>query len=151
MNFYRIVILSLICFLTVGCASSRSGKVYSRDQARQAQSVQLGVVQMVSDVLIEGTKSQAGVLAGGAAGGALGSTVGGGSGQVVATVLGSIAGGIAGAAVEEGVTWKKGLEITVTLDNGQSLVVVQEADELFAVGDRVRVLAGPDRTTRVRH
>jgi outer membrane lipoprotein SlyB len=42
-----------------------------------------------------------------------------------------------------------GLEITVKLDNGDVLAVVQENDVLFAVGDRVRVLTGRDGTTRV--
>ncbi|RLC20247.1 MAG: hypothetical protein DRH56_10490, partial [Deltaproteobacteria bacterium] len=98
---------------------------------------------------IEGTKSVVGPAAGAAAGGALGSTIGHGSGRTVATVLGAIAGGVAGAAVEEGVTQKDGLEITVKLDNGDAVVVVQEADVPFAVGDRVRVLTGSDGTTRV--
>jgi outer membrane lipoprotein SlyB len=38
----------------------------------------------------------------------------------------------------------------VMLDGGQYIAVVQEADEEFQVGDRVRVLSGR-RTTRVSH
>ncbi len=142
-------VMTILCMVLAGCASSRSGEVYSRDQARQTQRVQLGTVEMVKAVKIEGTKSVVGPAAGAAAGGALGSTIGHGSGRTVATVLGAIAGGVAGAAVEEGVTQKDGLEITVKLDNGDAVVVVQEADVPFAVGDRVRVLTGSDGTTRV--
>jgi outer membrane lipoprotein SlyB len=40
-------------------------------------------------------------------------------------------------------------EITVLLDSGKYIAVVQGADELFRAGDRVRVLSG--RTTRVTH
>ena len=105
----------------------------------------------VQHVKIEGTKSRVGTVAGGAAGGAIGSTVGSGSGKTVATVLSAIAGGIAGSAAEEKLTRKDGLEITVKLDNGEVIAIVQEANEEFAVGERVRVLTGPQGDTRVRH
>ena len=60
-------------------------------------------------------------------------------------------GGMAGAAVEEGVTKKTGLEITVRLDNGQLTAVVQEeGNEIFQAGERVRLLSGAGGT-RVTH
>jgi len=110
----------------------------------------LGTVELVKSVKIEGTKTPVGTLAGAAAGGALGSTIGSGTGKTVAVVLGAIAGGAAGSAVEEQATKKDGLEITVKLDNGEVISVVQEADVPFSVGERVRILKGPDGTTRVR-
>ncbi|MFC1868536.1 glycine zipper 2TM domain-containing protein [Thermodesulfobacteriota bacterium] len=152
MKICKIVLTIIILFLLAGgCASSRSGQVYSRDQARKAHTVRLGTVKSVKQVKIEGTKSGIGAVAGGAAGGAVGSTVGGGSGKTVATVLGAVAGGLAGAAAEEGITKKGGLEITVELDDKEIIAVIQEADEQFIAGDRVRILTGPDGTTRVRH
>ncbi|MDQ5904811.1 MAG: outer rane lipoprotein SlyB, partial [Pseudomonadota bacterium] len=57
---------------------------------------------------------------------------------------------IAGAAIEEGVTKKEELEITVRLDNGQQTAVVQEGDEIFHAGERVRLLSGAGGT-RVTH
>jgi len=138
-------------FLLGGCASSKSGDVYTRDQARAAQTVELGEVVSVREVEIEGTKSPAGVLAGGALGGVLGSMLGGGKGQVLGAVAGAVGGAAAGAAAEEGITRQKGLEITVKLDRGEALAIVQAADEAFAVGERVRVLRGSDGTTRVTH
>ena len=146
-----VVSLLAIATLTVSCASSRSGSVYTRDQARQAQTVQLGVVTHVRTVLIEGTKTPAGTLAGGALGGVAGSAVGGGKGRDLMTVVGAIAGAAAGSAAEEGLTRKEGLEITVRLENGTVMAVVQEADEAFQVGDSVRVLKSADGTTRVTH
>lgn len=145
------LVIAIMCVVLTGCASSRSGKVYSRDQARRSQTIQMGIVELVHNVLIEGTKSSVGGLAGGAAGAALGSTIGSGTGKTVAAVFGAIAGGLAGSAAEEKVTQKDAFEITVKLDNGSTIVVVQEADEVFAVGDRVRILKDPDGTTRVRH
>jgi len=132
-----------------GCASSMSGDVYSRDQARKVQRVDEGEIIMVREVLIEGTKSGLGVIAGGAVGGVLGSMVGGGKGQTLATVGGAVAGGGAGAAAEEAATRQKGLEITVKLENGEVVSVVQAADREYLVGDEVKVLRNPDGTARV--
>jgi len=146
-----ISVLSLICLIVTGCTtpSSMSGSVYSRDQARKVQTVHEGEVIMVREVLIEGTKSGAGALAGGILGFALGSTIGGGSGKGVARAVGTVAGAAAGAATEEKATRQTGLEITVKLDNGEVVSIVQGADEAFDEGDSVRVLRRPDGTARV--
>ncbi|MDP2879779.1 MAG: glycine zipper 2TM domain-containing protein [Sulfuricella sp.] len=133
-----------------GCASSMSGGAYSREQARQVQEVKMGVVESVRQVKIEGTKSPVGVGAGAVIGGIAGSNVGGGKGSTVGTILGAVAGGVAGSMIEEGVTSKNGLEITVKLDNGHMIAVTQEADEQFRVGERIRVLSGGG-VTRVTH
>ncbi len=147
----RITFLALAATLAVaGCASSKSGSVYTRDQTRQEMSVRQGVVESVREVQIEGTKTPVGGAAGAVVGGVAGSHVGGGRGQIVGAVVGAVAGGLAGAAIEEGVTRKTGLEITVRLDNGNLTSVVQEADERFHPGERVRLLSGMDGT-RVTH
>ncbi|MFO7963412.1 MAG: glycine zipper 2TM domain-containing protein [Desulfobacterales bacterium] len=147
---FIIAMLALAAF-AASCASSRSAHIYSRDEARRTQTVSQGVVTQVRPVLIEGTKTPAGTIAGGALGGVAGSAIGSGKGRDLMTVLGAIAGGIAGSAVEEGVTRKSGLEITVNLDSGQTIAVVQEADETFNVGDRVTVLKSDYGTTRIVH
>jgi len=141
--------IALASLLAAGCASSRSSEVYSRDQAMKAQTVQMGTVQSVKAVKIEGTKSPVGAIAGGAVGGALGHTIGHGTGRTVATVLGAVGGAVGGSVAEEELTKKDGLEITVKLDEGKVISVVQEADVSFQVGDRVRIMKGPDGTTRV--
>jgi outer membrane lipoprotein SlyB len=110
----------------------------------------MGIVESVRQVQIEGTKTPVGAVAGAAVGGIAGSHVGGGTGQAVGAILGAVGGGLAGAAVEEGVTRKPGLEITVRLDSGRTIAVTQEADEAFAPGERVRILTG-DGVTRVSH
>lgn len=133
-----------------GCASSLSGGAYSRDQARQVQEVKMAVVESVRHVKIEGTKTPVGTGAGAVIGGIAGSNVGGGKGSTVAAILGAVAGGMAGSAIEEGVTGKDGLEITVKLESGRLIAITQEADEQFRVGDRVRVLTGGG-VTRVSH
>jgi outer membrane lipoprotein SlyB len=90
------------------------------------------------------------MAAGGVAGGVAGSTIGKGRGSTLGAVAGAIAGGLAGQALEEGVTRRDALEITVEMDNGDIVAVVQERDDEYRVGDRVRILKGPDGITRVR-
>ncbi len=136
--------------IMTGCVSSRAGNVYSRDDARRSLTVYYGTVLDVRPVVIEGTKTAAGPLMGGVAGAAVGNSIGGGSGQAIATVVGGIVGALAGGAVEEGATRNQAVEITVKMDSGQIIAVVQEKDDEFKKGDNVRILKSADGTTRVR-
>ena len=124
------------------CAPGQGANSYSRSQARTEQSVRMGTVEGVRVVRLEGTRSPVGTLAGGVVGGVAGSTVGGGRGSTIAAVIGAVAGGLAGSAIEEGVSRKEGVEVTVRLDNGNMIAITQEADEQFKPGERVRVLSG---------
>ena len=147
---FRSLLLTLLAALTLSaCASSRSGDVYTRDQARQEMIVRTGIVESVREVRLEGTKSGAGTFAGAAVGGVAGSQVGGGDGRIVGAIVGAVLGGLAGSAIEEEGTKKSALEITVKLDGGQLIAVVQESSgDSFMPGERVRVLSGGG-TTRV--
>jgi len=144
------VLLSAAIAVLGGCASGIGGKDYSREQARTVQEVQMGMVESVREVSVEGTKTPIGAGAGAVVGGVAGSTVGGGKGSIVGATVGAVLGGLGGAATEEAVTRQKGVEITVKLDSGRLIAITQAADEAFRVGDRVRVLSGGG-TTRVTH
>ena len=143
------ITLTLIALLT-GCASGVGGKDYTRAQARTVQEVEMGRVDSVREVRIEGTKTPIGAGAGAVVGGVAGSTMGSGKGNIVGAAVGAVLGGLGGAAAEEAVTRKTGVEITVKLDSGRMLAVTQAADEAFREGDRVRVLTGGG-VTRVSH
>ena len=145
-----VTLLAAALAMLGGCASGTGGKDYSRDQTRAVQEVQMGVVESVREVNIEGTKTPIGAGAGAVVGGVAGSTVGGGRGSIVGATVGAVLGGLGGAAAEEAVTRQKGVEITVKLDSGRMIAVTQAADEAFRVGDRVRVLSGGG-ATRVSH
>ena len=67
----------------------------------------------------------------------------------MAGAVGAVAGAVAGEAVEEGVTREKGLQITVRLDTGRTLSVVQAADQRFSVGEQVKVYSRGDGAARV--
>ena len=49
----KIFLLLAIVLVVSGCASSRSGEVYSRHEARQEMQVEFGVVEHMRSVLIE--------------------------------------------------------------------------------------------------
>lgn len=150
MRITRLLAVSLLAVLLAACASSNSGSVYSRDEARKVQTVKTGVIESVRQVKLEGTKSPVGTIAGGAVGGIAGSSIGGGRGSAIAAVIGAVAGGLAGSALEEGVTRKDGVELTVKLDGGGLIAIVQEADEVFMAGEKVRILESGG-VSRVSH
>ena len=111
------------------------------------QTVHPGTVRDVRDVTIEGDRRGVGRLAGGVIGGVAGSRVGGGSARIITGAIGAVAGTVAGSAASERITRRPGLEITIDLDDGRTVAVVQDAAEVFVIGERVRVLEGPARGT----
>lgn len=147
----RTSVAVLALALVAGCAApSNSGSAYTRGQTRSEQTVRMGVVESVREVQIEGTRSSIGPAAGAIVGGVAGSSVGQGRGSAIAAVLGSVAGGVAGQSAEQYATQRRGLEITVRLDNGKLVAITQEADESFRPGERVRILSGGG-VSRVTH
>jgi outer membrane lipoprotein SlyB len=146
----QLCIIALLTIVLTACASTNSGSVYSRDEARKVQTIRTGVVESVRQVKLEGSKTPIGTVAGAAVGGIAGGSTGSGAGGTIAAVIGAVAGGLLGSAIEEGVTRKNGLEITIKLDGGALVAVVQEADEAFAPGDRVRLVESGG-ITRVSH
>ena len=149
MRILNLCIAMLAAVTVVGCASGLGGGDYERAEARRVISVRMGIVESVRPVKLEGTKSPVGTLGGAAVGGIAGSTIGQGKGAAIGAVLGAVAGGLAGSAAEEGITRKHGIEVTVKMDNGEMLAVVQEdGGEKFMPGERVRLLQD-GRTTRV--
>jgi outer membrane lipoprotein SlyB len=140
--------LLLVSALLAGCAS-QSGQVYTRSQTQRPQMVQAGTVEYVKPVRVEGTKSGVGAVAGAVVGGVVGNMVGEGKGRTLATVGGALGGAAAGHLAEEKITDYNALEITVRLDSGDTMAIVQRNDVMFFVGERVRVLTGGDGVVRV--
>ena len=134
--------ISLVCLSLTGCVSGLEGSSYSRSEARQIQQVEFGAILSTKPVIIEGQRTDWGELSGVIIGGIAGSSVGEGKGQQIATTLGAIGGAVAASVVEEKATRVQGLELTVKMDSGKILSIVQEVDEInqFQKGQRVRVL-----------
>ncbi len=138
-NFSLIALpLALASALVItGCSSTptNSGDTFRRSQTQSIQTVETGVVQSVRVVTIQRGGSNVG---GAVAGAAVGSAVGG----PVATVGGAAA----GSAIQQAANTGQGLEVTILLDNGQTVAVVQEGPlDAFRPGDLVNVTS--DGTT----
>ena len=148
-----IAFLTLTPLVIGGCAANLGADHYSRDEARQTMNIRFGTVVSVRPVKIEGTKTSVGATAGAVTGGVLGHAIGdnmGGSiSRSIGTVLGGVVGGVGGAATEEAITRAAGLEITVKLENGEFLAIVQQDEgENFQPGERIRLVGG-GKATRV--
>lgn len=138
-----IVAMVMVVISMSGCSSNLSGRSYSRAEARKVQKVRVGEILSLRLVAIEGKSSAVGELGGAVIGGVAASNIGKGRGKFIATVVGAILGGIAGKSIEKNATSAQGVEITIKLDNGQTVAIVQEIEkeDTFAVGDRVKILS----------
>ncbi|MDR1463076.1 MAG: hypothetical protein LBI68_08085 [Azoarcus sp.] len=146
-----IALLATAPFLSSGgCASNLGGNDYSRGEARQTMSIRFAVVESTRPVKLEGTKTPIGATAGAVTGGVVGHSLGrSGISSTIGAAVGAIAGGVGGSMVEEAVTRQNGVEITVKLENGEYLAIVQaDGGENFQRGERVR-LVGSGQATRV--
>jgi outer membrane lipoprotein SlyB len=133
-----------------GCATpTNSNQVYYSGQTQREQIVRFGIVESVRQVTIQRPDSGVGTVGGAVVGGVAGSAVGAGRGSVVGAVIGAVAGGVAGNAIENAADRRPGYELTVRLDDGEMRAIVQDADEPFAPGERVRILSrgGVSRVT----
>ena len=133
-----------------GCAYHAGSGDYHGYEVRGEQSVRFGVVESVREVRISPGDTGVGTAGGAMLGSIAGSTVGGGNGQIAGAIGGAILGGIIGQNVEKSANERRGIEVTVLMDSGNYLAVVQESDEPFRAGDRVRILSGRG-ATRVTH
>ncbi len=150
-TFLHSVLLILLALAATACTwQSNSGSSYSSRETQREQIVRMATVESVREVTIDRQPTGVGTGAGAVVGGVAGSNVGKGKGAIVGTVLGAVVGGVAGHAIEGQVAKVKGVELTVRLDNGELRAIVQEADEVFHPGERVRLLSSGG-TTRVSH
>jgi outer membrane lipoprotein SlyB len=150
----RILISGVIsaAALIAGCAQpGLGGGSYARSQVRGEQSVRLGTIEAVRDVIIDGRDTGTGALAGAAVGGVAGSTLGrGNKASAAGAIAGAVVGGLVGNSIEKGASDRQGVEVTIRLENGQVIAVTQEKDEEFRTGDRVRILSGQGATRVTR-
>ena len=133
-----------------GCATNPTGAPVSRNEVQRAQTVEFGVVTNVRPVSIQPNSTVVGTTTGAVVGGSVGSNLGSGTlANTAGAVGGAVAGGMAGNAIQGSAGARQGGEVTVRLDSGRTMVVVQEGSpEAFRAGDRVRVTSD-GQTTRV--
>ncbi|WP_432263233.1 hypothetical protein [Cupriavidus sp. TMH.W2] len=156
----RIVAILLVAssVLFTGCASNLTGRDYSATAARQKMKVEVGEVESIRIVRIEGKSSGVGgvgSIAGAALGAIAGGGHGGGLGSFALGIVGSVVGGVIGHVTEKTISETEGIEITIRIDGaGDDLVAITQAideTEPFAKGDKVRVLTAATGVSRVAH
>lgn len=155
----RTTALAALLALTA-CATS-SPDVVSRHEAQRMSNVIDAVVLSTRPVVVDGSQSGVGAVAGGVVGGVAGSGVHGQRGSAVVGVIGAVVGSVVGNAVERNATREEAVEILVQLKNGDRRSVVQaRASEAFNPGDpvilvttggRVRVTKAPVATLPAAH
>lgn len=138
---YYFMVLLIAIFGLAGCSSNPYGDTYSVQETRSVQQVRYGTITKIDPVQIEGEGQVVGAIAGAAVGGILGSKIGGGSGSDIAAIGGGVLGGVAGSKAAEGISRRQGVNLTIKMDSGDTIAIVQEVNPnvVFRVGQRVRV------------
>jgi len=126
--------------LVVSCTAAPTANSFGRGETMRAQSVEFGSILSIRPVNIRPDNTMVGTGTGAVLGGLAGSQIGGGT---AANAAGAVAGGVAGGALGSALQGSQntpGLELTIRLDNGANVAVVQPGGvDDFRVGDRVRV------------
>lgn len=147
-----VAVMMAVMVVSPGCSNSRgtsSANRVSRSDTGRTNTVTKGEVTYVREVIIEGDSGVGGAIAGGVLGLAVGNQFGGGRARSLTRAAGAVGGAAAGSAVQQRLSEQTGLEITVELETGEVIVVIQAADERFVIGDSVRVLQRADGQARV--
>ncbi|WP_374453366.1 hypothetical protein [Phenylobacterium sp.] len=137
--------------LISACTPQPTPNSYSRTETMRPQSVELGTLQSIRPVNIRPGETRLGMGTGAILGGIAGSQIGGGTAANVAGgVAGAVAGGALGSALQ-GSQSTAGLELTVELDSGRTIAIVQPGGPNdFRIGDRVRVIGNGENTRVTR-
>jgi outer membrane lipoprotein SlyB len=144
----RLFAVSCALGFVTGCAPALSPNVYSAGDPMQAWKVAAGEVVEVRNVLRRHARAD-GHRGWWYIGYEVGRSIGDGSGRDIAGAVGTVAGAAAGRAVETAATRQQGIEITVRLDDGDTVAIVQSASVGFSSGERVNVLRRGNGQARV--
>ena len=137
-----LIVAFLSIFVITSCAPRSSQNRYNYTEVGHSVSVQFGTVVASRTIDIAGQNTGTGGMLGAGAGMGLGSMLGGGTGSLWAMGAGALIGAVAGSAAEQGMSNRKGMEYTVTLETGETITIVQEkrdGDVLIQPGSRCMV------------
>ncbi len=145
--------LCLVVLLAIGATASgcnlKGGKSYNDGDVRQINAVVYGTIVDVSDVNVTVDPSLVGPVAGGVTGGIVGGVLGGM--QPLPVLGGAAVGALVGGVTE--VETKKYIasQLTIELESGETIAIVQGNDDYFTRGDPVRVIGMGENQARVQH
>lgn len=140
-------LLASAVLLSAACTPQPSPNSFSRTETMRPQTVQSGTLRNIRPVNIRPGQTRLGMATGAVLGGIAGSQIGGGTAANVAGgVAGAVAGGALGSALQ-GSQNTPGLELTVELDSGTTIAIVQPGGvNDFRIGDRVQVIGNGENT-----
>ncbi|CAE6897316.1 glycine zipper 2TM domain-containing protein [Vibrio sp. B1FLJ16] len=144
-NYVKVGMLLAVSVITLGGCTSPNpyGDAYGSADTRKVQQVYYGTVVKAEPVTIDAsTQANAiGTVAGAAIGGILGSGVGGGSGSDIAAIGGGLLGGYLGSKTAEETAKRNGVNLTIKLEDGKMIAIVQEANPnmIFQPGQAVQI------------
>ena len=129
-----------------GC-STVTGTPYPPGQVH-SQNVQTGTIVNVTTATVSQEPTIWGPVIGGTIGGVAGSMVGGGLGAI-GLVGGAGTGALIGSYAER-TSRSPALSLTIDMDSGETVSIVQAEDEIYTIGDRVRILQDSEGKARIQ-
>jgi len=149
-----LAVLLVLALALGGCGR----KSFPDGDIRSLEGVYYGTVLDVTDVMVAEDPALTGPIAGGVVGAIVGSQIGGlfssdlissNVSDLVLTAAGIVIGVEMGSKVQT--RRYRATQITMELNNGKILVVVQGSDDYFLKGDKVRILHMGEGRARVQH
>lgn len=146
-----LVALSLCLVGATACETQHGASSFASSDTMRAQPVAFGDVVSVRQVDIRPGQTHLGMATGAALGALAGSQLGrNASANAAGGIGGAVVGSQAGSAIQ-GSQVSRGIEVSVTMDDGQTVAIIQPGDPRdFRVGDRVRIVGTSDNA-RVAH
>lgn len=138
----KLISASVVAMVLLSGCATNEGPEYSGSDYNQVKRYETGVVIDAKPVIIsdDGT----GKFLGAIIGAVVGSTMGRAEGRTLATLGGGLAGGYAGTQIGKA----NGVELTVELDSGDSIVVVAKGNNIVT-GDRVKIIKNGSKIEQV--
>ena len=157
MKFCSLVLIFVFSLFSSSCQSTSSQSRYPITSNGMAKQLDGGTIVDLREVVIDGTSSGLGAYGGAIGGSVAGRAIGAEAsrtslGTAVGAAGGMIAGGVVGPKIEKALTSKRAQELTIQMDEGGTIIVVQEIREpRFNIGDPVRVDSNLAGAARVFH
>lgn len=140
--FNKILISSFTALLFLSGCASKNAVEYDSRSYQEIKTIQYGTVTQSRAVTISDDGS--GKFIGAIVGAVLGSTIGSNRGTTLAMLGGGLAGGYAGGEVGKA----NASELTVELDNGETVVVIAKVLNI-ASGERVKIIKDGNKAVAV--
>ena len=122
-------------------------------QSQTMQRILYGEVVSAERITIRDAPTGRGAQAGSTIGAVAGYALADGRDRWLGALVGGVLGGAAGNSAEKAKKKKPGWELIILLDNGEEVGIQVPMNKknrgIFAPGDRVRIMSGPNGQTRV--